>query len=183
MTSAQWQEVMASEVMDDGKWCDGWRQAMVACNMTTLMANDEGKWGWQTWWWKCEVSRTSGYPRGIEDQVRKASMQVTKLKRFRAANAKTMVHLYKQLVLPIMEYPTVTTNALSKSRLATLQRVLNRALKQAYNNTSYPPRFTTEELHRKAKVNSIIYKLIYSEDKNLRKILIQCKKIISNLIF
>ena len=33
--------------------------------------------------------RRSGYPRGIEDQARKASMQVTKLKRFRAANAKT----------------------------------------------------------------------------------------------
>ena len=31
--------------------------------------------------------RRSGYPRGIEDQARRASMQVTKLKRFRAANA------------------------------------------------------------------------------------------------
>ena len=46
--------------------------------------------------------RRTGYPRGIEDQARRASMQVTKLKRFRAENAKTSVHLYKQLVLPII---------------------------------------------------------------------------------
>ena len=46
--------------------------------------------------------RRSGFPRGIEDQDRRASMEVTKLKRFRAANAKTRVHLYKQLVLPII---------------------------------------------------------------------------------
>ena len=74
-------------------------------------------------------------------------MQVTKLKRFRTASDKTRVHLYKQLVLPIMEYPPVPTHALSKSRFTTLQRVHNRALRQAYNDTSYPPRFTTEELN------------------------------------
>ena len=80
-------------------------------------------------------------------------MQVTKLKRFRAASAKTRVHLYKQLVLPIMEYPPVPTHALSKSRLATLQRVQNRALRQAYNDTVYSPNHTTEELHRRAKLS------------------------------
>ena len=93
--------------------------------------------------------RRSRYPRGIEDQARRASMQVTKLKRFRAANAKTRVHLYKQLVLPIMEYPPVPTHALSKGRLVTLQRIQNRPLRQAYNDTLYPPRFTTEDLTTK----------------------------------
>ena len=39
--------------------------------------------------------RRTGYPRGIEDQARRASMQVTKLKRFKAANAKIRIHLYK----------------------------------------------------------------------------------------
>ena len=82
-------------------------------------------------------------------------MQVTKLKRFRAAKAKTRMHLYKQLVLPIMEYPPVPTHALFKSRLAMLQRIRNRALRQAYNDTWYPPRFTTEELNRKAKLKPI----------------------------
>ena len=57
--------------------------------------------------------RKSEYSRGIEDQVRRARMQVTKLKKFRAANAKTRLHLYKQLVLSIMEYPPVPTHALS----------------------------------------------------------------------
>ena len=73
-------------------------------------------------------------------------MQVTKLKRFRAAKAKTKVHLYKQLVLPIMTYPPVSTHALSKSRLATLKRIQNRAARQANNDTSYPSRLTTEKL-------------------------------------
>ena len=67
--------------------------------------------------------RRSGYPRGIEDQARRANMQVTKLKRFRAAKAKTNVHLYKQLVLPIMKYPPILTYALSKSGFAMLQRI------------------------------------------------------------
>ena len=114
--------------------------------------------------------RRSGYPRGIEDQARKASMQVTKLKRFKAANAKTRVHLYKQLVLPIMEYPPVPTHALSKSRLATLQRVQNRALRQAYNDTAYPPNYTTEELHRRAKLSPINQRLTHRANKIWEKI-------------
>ena len=54
-------------------------------------------------------------------------MQVTKLKRFKAAKAKTRLHQYKQLLLPIMEYPPIPTNALSKTRLAALQMIQNRA--------------------------------------------------------
>ena len=39
----------------------------------------------------------SGYPRGIEDEAKRASMQVKKLKRFKATNTndKTRVYLYK----------------------------------------------------------------------------------------
>ena len=36
--------------------------------------------------------RRSGYPRGMEDQARRASKQVTKLKRFRAAKAKMCIN-------------------------------------------------------------------------------------------
>ena len=46
-------------------------------------------------------------------------MQVIKLKKFKAAKAKTRLHLYKQLILPIMEYLPIPTHALSKGRLAT----------------------------------------------------------------
>ena len=86
-------------------------------------------------------------------------MQVNKLKRFRTAKAKTRVNQYKQLVLPIMENPPVPTHALSKSRLVKVQRIQNRVLRQAYNDTSYQTRFTTEELHRKAKLKQINQKL------------------------
>ena len=43
----------------------------------------------------------------------------------------------------------------------TLQNQKNqyRALRQAYNDTSYPPRFNTEELHRKAKLKPINQRL------------------------
>ena len=77
-------------------------------------------------------------------------MQATKLKRLKAGEPKTRVYFYKQLALPIMGYPPIPTHALSKIRLPTLQRIQARALRQAYNDTSYPLRFTTEELHRKA---------------------------------
>ena len=73
-----------------------------------------------------------GYPRGIEDQARRVSMQITKLKRFKAAKANTRMHLYKQLVLPIMEHSPIPTYVLSKSRLAMLQIIQNRALRQTY---------------------------------------------------
>ena len=86
-------------------------------------------------------------------------MQVTKFKSFRASKAKTRVHLYKQLLLSTMEYSLVPTQALSKSRLEILQRVQNRALRQEYNDISYAPRFTTEKLHRKAKLKPINQRL------------------------
>ena len=97
-------------------------------------------------------------------------MQVTKLKRFKVAKAKTRVHLYKQLVLSIMEYPPIPTHALSKTRLAMLQKIQNRALRQAYNDTSYPPRFTKEELHRKAKLSPINQRLTHRANNIWNKI-------------
>ena len=64
-------------------------------------------------------------------------MQAMNLKRFKAAKAKTRVHLYKQAVLPIMEYPPIPTYALSKSKLATLQRIQNRVLSILRNLISF----------------------------------------------
>ena len=96
--------------------------------------------------------RRSEYPREIEDKAKK-------LKRFKAAKPKTRIHLYKQLLLPIIEYPSILTHALFKTRLSTLQKIQNRALRQAYNDTSYPPRFATEELHRKSKISPINQRL------------------------
>ena len=61
--------------------------------------------------------RRSGYPRRIEDQARRASTLVIKLKRFKMKKSKTRVHLYKQPVLPIMKYPPIPTHALFKTRL------------------------------------------------------------------
>ena len=40
--------------------------------------------------------RRSGYPSGIEDQARRSSMQVTKLKSFRAAKSKTINQILYQ---------------------------------------------------------------------------------------
>ena len=77
----------------------------------------------------------------------------------KAEKVNTRVFLYKQLVLSIMEYPPILTHILPKSRLAVLQKIQNRALRQAYNDTSYPPRFTTEELHRKIKLKLINQRL------------------------
>ena len=69
-----------------------------------------------------------------------------------------------------MEYLPVPIHALSKSRHTTLQRVQNRALRQAYNDTSYPPRFTTEERHKKAKLSLINHRLTHRANKIWDKI-------------
>ena len=50
---------------------------------------------------------------------------------------------------------------LSKTRLAMLKRIQNRVLRQAYNDTLYPPRFITEELHRKTKLSPINQRLTH----------------------
>ena len=54
-----------------------------------------------------------------------------------------------------MEYSLISIHSLSKSRLATLYMIQNMALRQAYNDPSYSPRFTTDELHRKAELKPV----------------------------
>ena len=69
-----------------------------------------------------------------------------------------------------MEYPLIPTDDLSKTRPATLQSIQNRALRQAYNDTLYSSRFTTEELHKKAKLSPINRRLTHIANKKWDKI-------------
>ena len=90
-------------------------------------------------------------------------MQVTKLKRFRAANAKTRVHLYKQLVLPIMEYPPVPTHALSKSKLATLQIDANKRRTSLLPHVKKKTRSTTSKILGPLKITGTPSNLLQEE--------------------
>ena len=67
-------------------------------------------------------------------------MHVKKLKTIKLVITKTKLNLYKQLVLPLIEYPPFPTHVKSKIRHESLQSIQKRALRQAYNDTSYPPK-------------------------------------------
>ena len=51
-----------------------------------------------------------------------------------------------------------------------LQMIQNRALRREYNDTLYPPRFTTEKLHRKAKFSTINQKISHIANNIWNKI-------------
>ena len=80
--------------------------------------------------------KRSGYPREVEYQARRTSTQVTKLKRLKAAKAKTI------------EYPPIPIYVLSKTRLKMPQRDQNRAPRQAYSLTTL---HTHRDLPQKSK--------------------------------
>ena len=87
--------------------------------------------------------RKLGYPRYIENRAGKASMQLTKLKRFKAVKAKTNSYFYQ----------SCNTHQFEIMHYLKLQRIQNRVLRQAYNDTLYPPSFTTDKIRDKIKTN------------------------------
>ena len=59
--------------------------------------------------------KISEFLRRIKDKAQRTSLQVTKLKSFKAAKAKMQVHLYKQFLLPIKEYLPISIHTPSKN--------------------------------------------------------------------
>lgn len=80
-----------------------------------------------------------------------ANLTLQKLKRFNKLNAKTKLHLYKALVLPILEYPAIPLNTLKKSNWSDIQTIQNRALRWV-DNLIPPYNKNSEDLHRHYKI-------------------------------
>lgn len=90
----------------------------------------------------------------VKQQRNRASNTLRKLRRFKALNPKIKLHLYKALVLPIIDYPCIPTNTIKTTNWKKLQAIQNRALRWVNGDTP-PYNTTTESLHRKYKLEPI----------------------------
>ena len=77
----------------------------------------------------------------VEQRVGRAEAELCKLKRFGQLSEEAKTHLYKALIRPVLEYPAVPLDTLSKTQVLKLQRVQNSAIKWIANWT--PPYTTT----------------------------------------
>lgn len=92
--------------------------------------------------------KKTGFSTHVKEKKGQALNALKKLRRFSKLREQTKLHLYKALVLPIMEYPVVPLNALCRSSWINLQTVQNRALR--WIKGEQPPYTTTAiDLHER----------------------------------
>lgn len=90
----------------------------------------------------------TGITAHIKEQRNKANTNLKKLRRFKKLSPKLKLHLYKALILPIIDYPVIPMNTLRPSNWKKQQAVQNKALR--WINDDVPPYGTTiKELHQK----------------------------------
>lgn len=104
-----------------------------------------------------KITRT-GYKKHIDDRRRKAMGSLTKLFRLREMPTKIKTHLVKALVLPVLEYPPIPTQALSNRQISRLQKIQNKALRFA-TNQRYPYTMNTRQIHEYTRTKPINIKL------------------------
>lgn len=89
-----------------------------------------------------------------------ANITLKKLKRFSKLNSKTKLHLYKALVLPILEYPAIPLNTLKKYNWRDIQTIQNRALRWVDNQIP-PYNKTSKDLHRQYEMTPLNLRNFY----------------------
>lgn len=98
--------------------------------------------------------KKTGISSHLKQKKISAVTTLKKLKRFSKLNSRTKLHLYKALVMPILEYPTIPLNTLRKSNWKDIQSVQNRALR--WVDSQIPPYTkTSEELHNQYQVTPL----------------------------
>lgn len=102
-------------------------------------------------------SRT-GIEHHVNEIVLKGKRKITELYRFRKLPEKIRIHLLKAFITPILQYPPIPIATTSKTKQEKLQKVLNRALRFAYNER-YPHRRPLKALHEQANIEPINYSL------------------------
>ena len=86
--------------------------------------------------------------------TRKASNQLFKLNRFKNAPSKVKSKLYKTLIRPLIEYPSIPIATTNKSNLSNLQKIRNRALRFIDGKT-LADKIKASSLHEKYKIPAI----------------------------
>lgn len=90
--------------------------------------------------------KSNGLSAHVKQQRLKASIALRKLRRFKNLSPKLKLHLYKALVLPLIDYPPIPSNTIKPTNWQLLQAIQNKALR--WINSDVPPYNTTvEQLH------------------------------------
>ena len=105
----------------------------------------------------------TGITKHVSDRVRKAKLELGKLKRFNRLSAKTKCHLYKSLVRPIIEYPIVPNCIASNTNKLKMKRIQNRAAKfiNKYNGDN----LTVREIQEKYNLEPLNVRLYHRANK------------------
>lgn len=90
--------------------------------------------------------KKTGIAAHTKEIKQKANVALKKLKRFTNLQPRTKLHLYKAFVLPVLEYPAIPLNTLTKSNWKSLQAVQNKALRWV-DGATLPNTITAAELH------------------------------------
>lgn len=104
------------------------------------------------------IGRT-GVIKHIEERIRQARIQSTKIKRFIKLKTKLKLHLYKSLIRPILEYPVIPLAMASKSQMLKMQRIQNRNIRFIRKYDEDLENKTMEDLHEVLKLEPINIRL------------------------
>lgn len=115
------------------------------------------------------IGRT-GIERHITDLIQKGRRRITELYRFRKLPEKIRIHLVKAFITPILQYPPIPLVTTSKTNQEKLQKVLNRAIRFAYDER-YPYRRSLQTLYEQANIEPINYTLFERANTIFRKTL------------
>ena len=99
----------------------------------------------------------------------RATKELNKLYRFRHAPPKIKLILYKTLIRPLIEYPSIILPTASDYQKNKLQIVQNKALRFIYN-IHWSDFVTNEQLHNRAKIPRISERLNKLREKAINKL-------------
>ena len=105
-----------------------------------------------------------GFTKHLTEQLRKARLAFTKIKRFNNTSPKVKLHLLKALILPHLTYPPTPLYATAKSNIVKLQELVNRALRWVEGDR-FPFNYTAKQLHQKYKLSPLNIKLFERNQK------------------
>ena len=89
----------------------------------------------------------------ITTLISKAKIQLNKLNRFKTAPPKIKLILYKTLIRPLIEYPSLPLALSNKTQIRKLQKIQNAALRFV-NGTSLKDKISMSSLHKKFKIDA-----------------------------
>ena len=114
----------------------------------------------------------SGSPSGnvqARNNIKKASRNLTRLQRFKSAPCRVKKTLYKMLILPILEYPSVLNRNLNKSTKMKMQILQNRALR-FIKGIKRSDRIDMKSVHEELKIMPINVRIDYLANRCINKI-------------